>query len=308
MARRRRGVPIHGWIVLDKDAGLTSAHAVAKVRRMLNAAKVGHAGTLDPMATGILPIALGEATKTVAYAMDGEKEYAFTVRWGEARDTDDAEGRVTETSDLRPDEEAIHQLLPRFTGRIEQVPPAYSAIKVDGERAYDLARADEEVKLQPRQVDIDRLALVDMPDTNHARFRMVCGKGAYVRSLARDLGRALGCLGHVTELRRTRVGPFDLDAAISLAQLDELRHIPPPQSYLLPVETALDDIPALALSETEAARLRSGQSVSVMARSRSSQVRMLNSGSIVFAKTGNTPVALARYEAGDIHPVRVLNL
>src|SRR6476661_2784182 len=201
-APRKNRVDVHGWIVLDKPVGMTSTHAVAAVRRLFNAKKAGHAGTLDPLASGILPLAFGEATKTVPYVVDGEKAYSFTVKWGEETDTDDSEGRVTATSEIRPSEEAILAALPRFTGVIEQVPPKYSAIKIDGERAYDLARDGEVVELKSRPVEIYALTLTSR-DEGSASFAAECGKGTYVRAIARDLGRKLGCLGHVTALRRT---------------------------------------------------------------------------------------------------------
>jgi tRNA pseudouridine55 synthase len=320
MARKRKGRPVHGWLVIDKPLGMTSTQIVGRARRALDAQKVGHGGTLDPLATGILPLAFGEATKTVSYAMDGRKTYRFEVCWGEATSTDDREGEVVETSARRPEKAEILAALPDFLGAIQQVPPRFSAIKLNGARAYDLARDDQEFELAARTVEIERFELcdpapeatggtsTDTSDRDYATFEVDCGKGTYIRSLARDLARKLGTVGHVSALRRTAVGPFSENEAISLESLEALGHSPAALELLLPVETALDDIPALALSETEAARLRSGQSVSMLARSRSSQVRELNSGSIVFAKTGDTPVALARYEAGDIHPVRVLNL
>ena len=312
MARKRKGRPVHGWLVVDKPLGVTSTQIVGRVRRALDAQKIGHGGTLDPLATGVLPLALGEATKTVSYAMDGRKTYRFQVRWGQATSTDDREGEVTETSDKRPTRAEIEAALPAFLGPIEQIPPRFSAIKLQGQRAYDLARDKQDFELAPRIVEIDRFELCDLDedadDQDHAWFEVDCGKGTYVRSLGRDLARKLGTFGHVSSLRRLSVGPFREEDAISLESLEALGHSPAALELLLPVETALDDIPALALSETEAARLRSGQSVSMLGRSRSDQVRMLNSGSIVFTKTGGTPVALARYEAGDIHPVRVLNL
>lgn len=309
MARKRKGRPIHGWLIVDKPLGVTSTQIVGRVRRALDAQKIGHGGTLDPLATGVLPLALGEATKTVSYAMDGRKTYRFQVRWGEATSTDDREGEVIETSERRPNRAEIEAALPAFCGSIRQIPPRFSAIKLQGERAYDLARDNQEFELAARTVQIDRFEM-DEPDgdEDYAWFEVDCGKGTYVRSLARDLAQNLGSCGHVSALRRLSVGPFHEEDAISLESLEALGHSPAALELLLPVETALDDIPALALSETEAARLRSGQSVSMLARSRSNQVRTLNSGSIVFAKTGDTPVALARYEAGDIHPVRVLNL
>ena len=208
MGRRRTGTPIHGWLIIDKPLGRSSAQVVAAVRRITGAAKAGHGGTLDPLATGVLPIALGEATKTVSYVMDGSKAYRFTLRFGEARTTDDREGAVTETSPARPTDAEIRAVLPRFTGLIEQVPPAFSALKVDGVRAYRLARAEEAVALAPRQVRIDRLELIARPDADTAEFLVRSGKGAYMRSLARDIARALGTVGHVAALRRTAVGPF----------------------------------------------------------------------------------------------------
>jgi tRNA pseudouridine55 synthase len=308
MTRRRRGLPIHGWLVIDKPAGMTSARVVAAVRRITGAAKAGHGGTLDPMATGILPVALGEATKTVPYAMAGRKRYRFTLRWGEARSTDDAEGSVTTTSPARPAEAEIRQVLPRFIGLIEQVPPAFSAIHVAGARAYDLARAGQVVELEARRVAIDRFELVELVDADHAAFEVECGKGAYMRSLARDLAVALGTVGHIAALRRTVVGPFTEERAISLESLETLGHSAAALGHLLPVETALDDIPALALTDTEANRLRCGQSVGLLRRQDLERIGHLESGSLICAKAGGKPVALARFEAGDLRPVRILNL
>lgn len=295
----RRGRPIHGWIVLDKPAGLTSARAVEQVKRLLDAAKAGHAGTLDPLATGILPIALGEATKVVSRIVDSRKGYRFTLCWGEARDTDDADGRVVETSPARPDAAAVAAALPRFTGEIEQRPPDYSAIKVAGERAYDLARAGRPAALATRRVEIDRFERLDEgADPDRATFRVECGKGAYVRSLARDLGRRLGCFAYVESLRRTRVGPFGEDAAISLEMLRELLHKGALDDALHPVEAALADIPALVVTGSEAARLRSGQAVRVPSTKQGT----------VCAMAEGRPVALAHIEGGEVRPVRVFNL
>ena len=308
MARKRKGNPVHGWLALDKPLGLSSAQAVAKVRWLLQAAQVGHGGTLDPLASGVLPIALGEATKTVSYVMDGAKTYRWTVRWGQSTATDDREGEVVATSDARPDKAAILAALPAFIGEIEQIPPAYSAIKVDGERAYDLARAGEEVELKSRLVHIERFTLLDMPDSDHAEFEVVAGKGTYIRSLARDLARALGTLGHIAALRRTACGPFTEANAISLESLAELGQGPAPWSFLLPVETALDDIPALALTESEACRLQNGGPVSVLrVASRNPQAKFAP-GTMCRAMAGKRLVALARIEGGEIRPVRVLNL
>jgi tRNA pseudouridine55 synthase len=310
MARKRRGRPIHGWVSIDKPAGMTSAHVVARVRGLLGAEKAGHGGTLDPLATGVLPIALGEATKTVGWVMDGAKAYRFTVRWGEARTTDDAEGAVIETSPMRPTEAAIHAVLPRFTGDIDQVPPAFSAIKLDGRRAYDLARADQAVEIPPRQVRIDEIRLAGMPDPDHAVFEVRCGKGAYMRSLARDLARALGTVGHIVQLRRTAVGRFAESQAISLDKLASLMHSAPPSAYLLAVETALDDIPALALNAAQADHLRHGRPVRVQGPEgrRFVEVGDLADGDVLCAMAEGRPVALARLEQGEIRPMRVLNV
>ena len=298
---------MHGWIVLDKPVGMTSTHAVSIVKRLFTAKRAGHAGTLDPLASGCLPIALGEATKTVPFVVDGRKTYQFTVRWGEERDTDDAEGRVVSTSANRPDADAIRALLPRFTGTIEQVPPRYSAIKIDGERAYDLAREGEIVELAPRPVSIHRLELADMPDPDHAVLKAECGKGTYVRSLARDMGRALGALGHVAALRRNRVGPFGENDMISLEPLESLCHRAAAgeghlADVLLPIETALDDIPALAVSPADAARLQRGQAVLLRGRDAS-----IFRGLVQVAVSGQL-VAIAEVERGEIVPRRVFNL
>ena len=308
MGRRRKGNAIHGWLIIDKPAGMTSSHVVNRARRILNAAKVGHGGTLDPMATGILPLAFGEATKTVSYVMDGLKKYQFEVCWGEARDTDDAEGEIIETSGVRPSREQIETALGGFTGEIEQVPPAYSAIKVDGQRAYALARADQPVTLEARTILIDKFELADMPDADHAVFNVVSGKGAYMRGLARDLARTLGTVGHVSRLRRTQLGPFGESDAISLDKLEELGHIAPAEELLRPVETALDDIPALAMTEDEARRLKCGQAVSALKVARRTPLTDINQGETVFAMAEGKPIALARFEGGEIRPFRVLNI
>jgi tRNA pseudouridine55 synthase len=296
--RKKKGLKLDGWLIIDKPPGLTSAHVVAKVKRMTQAAKIGHAGTLDPLATGILPLALGEATKTVSYAMDGAKTYRFTVRWGEGRDSDDAEGAVTATADLRPDRAAIEAALPAFRGDIMQVPPVYSALKVDGERAYDLARRGEAPVLEARPIRIDRFDLVGIPDADHAVFEVDCGKGSYIRALARDLGVSLGCYGHIVALRRTRVGPFREEQAFSLEKLGELWENPPSSDTLLPVETALDDIPARAVTGPQADRLRSGQEIRVINHDDGIS-RVMNAGTLV---------ALAEIEDGCVRPVRVFNL
>ncbi|HEV7546990.1 MAG TPA: tRNA pseudouridine(55) synthase TruB, partial [Reyranella sp.] len=261
MSRRKSGDKVDGWVILDKPVGLGSTPAVSRVRRLFGAQKAGHGGTLDPLASGVLPIALGEATKTVPFVMDGRKEYHFTLRFGQARSTEDAEGEVTATSDLRPTDEAIRGALAAFVGEVEQVPPAFSALKIEGKRAYDLARAGEPVALKPRRVLIERLELLGRPDADHADFVVSCGKGTYIRSLGRDLALSLGTVGYLSALRRTAVGPFREEAAISLPKLEALGHIPALLGALAPVATALDDIPALALTEAQADRLRQGQPV-----------------------------------------------
>lgn len=306
--RPRRGLPIHGWLVIDKPSNVSSAQVVGVVRRAMGAAKAGHAGTLDPLATGVLPIALGEATKTVPYMMDGMKTYRFTVRWGEATSTDDAEGEVIATGPSRPMPDQIAAAVVHMTGQIEQVPPAYSAVHVAGKRAYALARAGRPPDLAPRPVVIHRLTLVECRDDDHAVFDVACGKGTYIRSLARDLAVALGTFGHVSSLRRTAVGPFRESHAIPLETLRSLGHSPAAFGHLLPVETVLDDIPALDLTDTEANRLRRGQLVGLVDRLDLGRIGHLESGCIVWARAGGKPVALARFEAGGLRPVRVLNL
>jgi tRNA pseudouridine55 synthase len=285
---------VNGWIVLDKGVGMTSTHAVAVVKRGLSARKAGHAGTLDPLASGILPIALGEATKTVPFIMDGRKSYVFTVAWGAETNTDDAEGEVVARTEGLPSPAEIEALLPRFTGSIQQVPPRFSAIKIQGERAYDLARDGEVVELQPRVVEIDRLALV-RHEGNRSVIEADCGKGTYVRAIARDLGRALGCLGHIAALRRTRVGPFsDADAVT-------VDHVATDPAALRPVETALSDIPSVAVSRDMAGRLMRGQSI--ILRGRDAPV----SGK-VYATCGGVLVAVGDVERGELVPHRVFNL
>lgn len=299
MARRRTGKKIDGWVVLDKPEGMTSAKAVERVRNGLEARKAGHTGTLDPMATGVLPIALGEATKLVSLLMDAGKDYAFTVCWGEARDTDDRDGEAIACSDSRPDAAAVEAALPAFRGEIEQVPPRYSAIKIGGERAYDIARKGREVELSPRRVRVDELRLIThAADGSESRLLLRCGRGTYVRSIARDLGRALGCYGYVAALRRTRVGPFDEACAISLEKLDAIRHGAPASSPVLEVATALDDIPAVAVTDAEADRMRHGQSL---------RLPTSKAGTLCI-KCGGRPVAVAEILHGLAKPLRVLNV
>lgn len=316
MARRRKGEDIHGWVILDKPLDMTSTQAVSAVRRVFNAKKAGHAGTLDPLASGILPIALGEATKTVPFAMEGDKVYRFTVKWGERTDTLDAEGEIVARSEVRPERVAIEAVLPGFVGEIEQVPPAYSAIKVGGERAYDLARDGEDVQLDARIVRIDALELLDCPTADMAVLEMRCGKGAYVRSLARDLAHALGTEGHVAALRRIRVGSFEEAESTGLDVLKEMAHKGAASEALLPVQTALDDIPALAVTEEEAFQLKQGRSIVLLPR-QAQELKMQRRPLIIadrdcsfsaLATCKGQAVAIGDARAGKFQPWRVFNL
>ena len=309
MGRRRKGDAVSGWINLDKPYDLTSTSAVSRVRRIFNAQKAGHAGTLDPLATGILPIALGEATKTVPFLMDADKTYRFTIAWGRTTATFDREGAALAESDVRPTADQVDAVLGRFIGEISQVPPAYSAIKVDGERAYDLARAGEEVVLEPRIVRIDDLRLVATPDADHTVLEMDCGKGTYVRAIVRDLAEMLGACGHVDELRRTRVGGFSEDSAVTLESLEDLGHKARQSEALLPVETALDDIPALAVTDEDAFRLKQGRSIVLVPRQVEAVKARLKPGSrTVSAMAGGSVVALCEMRAGRLEPSRVFHL
>lgn len=303
---KRQRTPVHGWVILDKPYGMSSTQAVGKVRWLFNAEKAGHGGTLDPLASGLLPIALGEATKTVSHAMDGRKVYRFTARWGEERTTDDLEGAVTVTSDRRPTRSEIEAILSRFTGEIMQAPPAFSAIKVDGERAYDLARAGEAVELAERPILIEALRLVEMPDPDHATFEVTCGKGTYIRSLARDMGRALGTAAHVSMLRRVAVGPFTEAHMISLENLAELGHKAPGgdanKGVLLPIETVLDGIPALAIDEEQARRLKLGQAV--LLRGANAPI----AEDSVLVMSGGKPLGIGTISQGSLKPKRLFNL
>ena len=294
--QRKQRAAVNGWIALDKPYGMTSTQAVAKIKHAFNAAKAGHAGTLDPLASGILPIALGEATKTVPFVQEGAKAYRFTVRWGEETSTDDAEGPVTARADARPTQAQIEALLPQFTGTILQRPPAFSAIKVDGERAYDLARAGEEVVLEAREISIHALRLIAATQ-DEATLEADCGKGTYVRAIARDMGRALGCYGHVTALRRTRVGPFAEADCITLAAF----LAGDPHLALLPVEAGLAEIPQLAIDRSAAARLRQGQSI--ILRGRDAPI-----DGAAWAACDGVPVAQGVIERGEFVPRRVLLL
>lgn len=298
MARRKKGRDISGWLVVDKPAGISSNNVVGKVRWAFNANKAGHAGTLDPDATGILAIALGEATKTVPYITDALKAYDFTIRLGEATNTDDAEGEVINTSQLRPTDDQIIAALAGFTGDIAQVPPKFSAVKVEGKRAYALARGGEDVDLAARPLYVDELTLLDRPDDDHATLHMVCGKGGYVRSIARDLGEVLGCLGHVRSLRRVWSGPFELEDAVTLDRIDELAKTPELDAMLLPLEVGLSDLPELGTTQDAATKLRNGNPGMVL-------VGDVEYGDEAWASLDGQAVAVGRYKAGELHPSRV---
>ncbi|MEM8643869.1 MAG: tRNA pseudouridine(55) synthase TruB [Pseudomonadota bacterium] len=304
MGRRRKGQTVSGWLVLDKPEGLTSTKAVGRTRWLFDAQKAGHAGTLDPLATGVLPIAFGEATKTVPYAVDRAKTYRFTVRFGAETDTDDTEGSVTTTSDTRPTRADVEAALPRFIGEIEQIPPRFSALKIDGARAYDLARDQEDFDLPARTVTIERLTLVDVPDRDTCVLEAECGKGTYVRALARDLGRALGCLGHVVALRRTRVGGFTLDEAILLETVEQAAKEGRDalQDLLQPVEKALSDLTAVPVSPGDAANIRLGRAV--LLRGRDAPVMV----GAAYAVSRGAAVAIGEVAQGEFHPSRVFVL
>jgi tRNA pseudouridine 55 synthase len=309
MGRRKRGRPVHGWVCLDKPLEMGSTEAVSKVRRLFDAQKAGHAGTLDPLASGVLPIALGEATKTVPFLMDAEKVYRFTINWGVSTDSVDREGEIIARSDVRPTPEQVKAALTAFVGEIDQVPPAFSAIKVDGQRAYDLARDGVEVELKARRVTIHEAAVTAAPDADHVEIVMRTGKGVYVRSLARDLALALGAEGHVSALRRERVGPFSTENAVTLDFLTDLVHRDAASEGLLPVATALDDIPELAVTDQDAFSLRQGRPIVLLPRQVETLKARLREGSrTVSAFQGQTLVALGQLRAGRLEPDRVFNL
>ncbi len=301
MARRKKGRAVHGWLVIDKPQGMTSSAVVNKAKWAFDAQKAGHAGTLDPEATGVLAIAFGEATKTVPYVTDSMKAYRFTVRLGQATNTDDAEGEVIAESAARPAADDIRAALPDFTGDIMQVPPQYSAVKVDGERAYKRARDGEEMELAARPLFVESLELVEMPDADHAVLEMVCGKGGYVRSIARDLGQALGCYGHVVQLRRVWAGPFELEDAIPFEKLDEMAKDPALDEFLLPLEAGLNDLAELPCTPEGAARLRNGNPGMVIASD-------VEYGEECYATLDGVPVAIGVYKGGELHPNRVFVL
>ncbi|GLQ28668.1 tRNA pseudouridine(55) synthase TruB [Sulfitobacter pacificus] len=300
MGRTRKGRDISGWLVVDKPAGPTSTAVVNKVRWALEAKKAGHAGTLDPDATGVLAIALGEATKTVPYITDALKAYEFIVRLGVSTNTDDAEGEVLNTSDLRPDDAAIKEALAGFIGDIEQVPPQFSAVKIDGERAYKRARDGEEMELAARPLFVESLLLTDRPDADHVTLEMVCGKGGYVRSIARDLGAALGCYGHVRELRRVWSGPFDAGDGLTIDQIEEMARTPALDAHLLPLEQGLVDLPEVKATAEGAVKLRNGNPGMVIAHD-------VEYGDECWASFDGVAVAVGRFKAGELHPNRVFN-
>lgn len=313
--RKKKGDPVHGWLNLFKPLDMTSTQAVAACKRMFNAQKVGHGGTLDPLADGILPLAFGEATKTVQYAMDAEKEYAFTICWGVSTASQDAEGEVVATSDVRPSQSAIEAALGAFIGTIRQVPPKYSAVKVDGARAYDLARDGEAFELEGREVEVFEAELVARVDDDHARFRMVTGKGFYIRALVRDLAQALGTEGHVVQLRRTRVGPFAEGDAISLEKLGQMAHKEDLLASLMPLETVLDDIPVLDIGGDDAGKLRQGRDIVLLPHIveawRTERTRLQGEASddrLALAMSGDVAIALGEVRAGRFSPARVFQL
>ncbi|WP_417806591.1 tRNA pseudouridine(55) synthase TruB [Thioclava sp.] len=300
---RKKGRDISGWLVVDKPSGVTSTSVVNKVRWALDAKKAGHAGTLDPAATGVLAVALGEATKTVPFITDALKCYRFVVRLGASTKTDDAEGDVIATSAARPSDDEIRAALQAFEGDIEQVPPQFSAVKVDGERAYALARAGEEMELAARPLYVESLVMIARPDADHVELEMVCGKGGYVRSIARDLGRALGCLGHVEWLRREWSGPFEASDGISLEQIDALAKTPELDAKLLPLELGLDDLPQLKATPEGAVRLKNGNPGMVIPAADA-----IEWGDEAWASFEGKPLAVGIYKSGELHPSRVFNL
>lgn len=301
MARGKKGRPVNGWLVVDKPAGVGSTTVVNKVKWAFGAQKAGHAGTLDPAATGVLAVALGEATKTVPYVTDAVKCYRFRVTLGAATTTDDAEGTVIERREMRPTDAEIAAALGAFRGEIQQVPPQFSAVKVDGERAYDLAREGEVMDLAARPLWVERLEMIGRPDADHVDLEMVCGKGGYVRSIARDLGRALGCLGHVAWLRREWSGPFNAGEGVSLEEIDRLAKSPEIDALLLPLELGLADLPELPCTPEGAVRLKNGNPGMVFSST-------AQYGDEAWASYQGRPVAVGIYKAGELHPSRVFNL
>ncbi len=315
MARRKKGLKINGWINLNKPKNVNSTHAVNCVRRTLNAQKAGHAGTLDPLASGVLPIALGEATKTIPFIQDSLKTYVFTVQWGIQTSTDDQEGEAISSSDLTPNKEDIISLLPRYTGNIEQIPPQFSAIKINGERAYDIARDGKHVDLPPRPVTIETLEITEHNEqTRQTSFQMLCGKGTYVRSLARDMGQDLECYGHICALSRTNVGCFSLDSTISLDFFEEMDDKSATDDFLLPVESVLDDIPALSLTQQEASQLKNGQRLTFVSRPDTERLTSIGIDlkskdfTPALALFEDTALGLVTIKGVTIQPSRLFNL
>ena len=309
MARKKKGDVVDGWVCLDKPFEMGSTEAVSRIRRLFNAQKAGHAGTLDPLTSGILPIALGEATKTVPMMMEAKKVYCFTINWGVSTDSVDREGEIIGRSDVRPTLDQVKAALPAFVGEIDQTPPRFSAIKVDGARAYDLARDGVDFELPSRRVVIHSAEATAAPDADHVEIRILTGKGVYVRSLARDLALALGAEGHVSALRRERVGPFSTENAVTLDSLEEMVHRGAASEGLLPVATALDDIPDLAVTEQDAFSLRQGRPIVLLPRQVETLKTRLSDGSrTVSAFQGQTLVALCQLRAGRLEPDRVFNL
>jgi tRNA pseudouridine55 synthase len=299
MARNRKGRDISGWLVIDKPAGPTSTAVVNKVKWALDAKKAGHAGTLDPEATGVLAIALGEATKTVPFITDALKAYRFTVRLGQATNTDDAEGEVIQESDIRPEDAQITEALQAFIGDVDQVPPKFSAVKIDGQRAYKLARSGEDIELAARPLWVEELLLIDRIDADHVELEMTCGKGGYVRSIARDLGAALGCYGHVLKLRRIWSGPFEAEKGITLEQVEAMARTPELDEHIQPLEIGLDDLTELRCSEDGAVKLRNGNPGMVFAADG------VEYGDEAWASLNGEAVAVGVYKAGELHPSRV---
>jgi len=328
MARKKRGNPIHGWINVNKPIDVTSTQVVGKIRHALNAQKAGHGGTLDPLASGILPIALGEATKTVNFIQDATKTYHFTVTWGEQRTTDDAEGEIIEKSDKRPSHEEIEEILPAFIGDIQQIPPQFSAVKINGARAYDMARDGEKVDIKSRQVSVHELKIIDEEEgrseparlrpTNETTFRCKCGKGTYIRSLARDMGQKLGCLGYITMLERTQVGGFTLDTAISLdffqQMIDNPFQVKTLEDIVLPLQTVLDDIPALALKDQEAIKVKNGNALSFLSKPDLARLEQIgidwkaDESTIALATYDGTAMAMIDVCGAKLQPIKVFNV
>jgi len=317
MARKKKGNPIHGWVNVNKPIDVTSTQVVGKIRHALNAQKAGHGGTLDPLASGILPIALGEATKTVNYIQDATKTYHFAVTWGEQRSTDDAEGDAIAKSDNRPTRDAIEKILPDFIGDIQQIPPQFSAVKIDGERAYDMARDGEKVEIKSREVHIEKFEILEH-EADTTTFTCTCGKGTYIRSLARDMGVKLGCFGYISMLERTQVGGFTLDTAISLdffqQMIDNADQVKTLEDIVLPLSTVLDDIPALALKDKEAIKVKNGNPLSFMSRPDLARLEQIgidwkaDGSTIALATYEGTAMAMIDVNGAKLQPIKVFNI